>query len=69
MSFVVRLVYPYYLSLTVGRCFFLKGKADCRVYIEDEWDKLIVDDSSHYVESMPKRVAACILAKGGHTKW
>jgi transposase len=56
------------LKYRVGRR-FPKNEVDCRQYIEEEWDILTVDDFKHYIESMPERVAACILAKGWHTKW
>lgn len=34
-----------------------------------EWDKIMQEECLHLIESMPKRVAAVIKAKGGYTKY
>jgi hypothetical protein len=48
---------------------FLKDEIQCRLYVEEEWDKLQVSDFCHYVNSMSERVQACTDSRGGHTKW
>jgi transposase len=37
--------------------------------VQEEWDKLPVEDLRHLVASMPARIDAVIKAKGGHTKY
>jgi len=34
-----------------------------------EWDRLSLDDYGKYINEMPERCEAVILARGGHTKW
>ena len=37
--------------------------------IEEEWERLQVDDFKKYIDQMHERCEAVILVKGGHTKW
>jgi transposase len=37
--------------------------------IQEEWEYIQVEDFNGMISSMPKRMRACIAAKGGHTKW
>jgi transposase len=37
--------------------------------VQDEWNKITVEECVKLIESMPRRVAAVIKAKGGHTKY
>ena len=37
--------------------------------IQEEWDNLVADDFLDYIDSMPSRIAAVIVAAGGHTHW
>jgi hypothetical protein len=37
--------------------------------IVEEWDNLKVEDYEDMILSMPERVAACLAAEGGHTRW
>jgi transposase len=56
------------LKHRIGRR-FPTTEAEVRQYLEEEWDRLTVDDFVHYIQSMPARVQAVIDAKGGPTKW
>jgi transposase len=38
------------------------------VVIREEWGRIKVSDFSGMISEMPKRMEACIAAKGGHTK-
>ena len=48
---------------------FPKTEEEVRRYIEEEWEKMTVEDFQKYVRSMPKRIKAVIAAEGGSTKW
>jgi len=37
--------------------------------IVEEWDNLKVEDYEDMIVSMPERLAACLAAGGGHTRW
>ena len=37
--------------------------------IVEEWDNLKVEDYEDMILSMPERLAACLAAGGGHTRW
>ena len=37
--------------------------------VEKEWEKIPVEICTNVIESMPKRIAAVIKAKGGHAKY
>ena len=37
--------------------------------IEDEWNKIEPEVCQNLIESMPRRVAAVLKAKGGYTKY
>jgi hypothetical protein len=48
---------------------FPKTDKEVRQYIEEEWERLQVDDFKKYIDQMHERCEAVILANGGHTKW
>lgn len=48
---------------------FPKTEEEARLYVQEEWDKITVQDFKHYVSSMRERCLAVIQAGGGHTKW
>jgi transposase len=48
---------------------FPKTEAEVRQYIQEEWEKITVQDFQHYVSSMRERCEAVIAANGGPTKW
>jgi hypothetical protein len=48
---------------------FPKTKKEVRCYIEEEWEKMTVEDFQKYVRSMPQRIKAVIAAEGGSTRW
>jgi transposase len=56
------------LKYRVGR-YFPKTKEEVRYYVQQEWEKLTVQDFTHYVSNMRERCLAVIEAGGGHTKW
>jgi hypothetical protein len=37
--------------------------------VEEEWNKIGAEVCQNLIESMPRRVAAVLKAKGGHTKY
>jgi DDE superfamily endonuclease len=37
--------------------------------IQVEWNKITAEDCMHLIESMPRRIAATLKAKGGYTKY
>ena len=37
--------------------------------IREEWKHIVVENFNDMISSMPERMAACIAAKGGYTKW
>ena len=37
--------------------------------VEAEWKKITAEDCMHLIESMPRRIAAVLKAKGGFTKY
>ena len=43
--------------------------AEVRQYIQEEWDRMDLEDFKKYIESMPERCQAVIDADGEHTKW
>jgi transposase len=48
---------------------FPRTDAEVRQFLEEEWNRLTLDDFVHYIKSMPEHVQAVIDANGGHTKW
>ena len=48
---------------------FPKTDEEVRQYIEEEWERLQVDDFKKYIDQMHERCKAVILANRGHTKW
>ena len=46
-----------------------KGILELWERAEQEWNKIPADICRNLVESMPRRIAAVIKAKGGHTKY
>lgn len=48
---------------------FPKNHEEVRRYIEEEWEKLTVEDFQKYVRSMSERIKAVIEANGGPTRW
>jgi len=56
------------LKYRVGKR-FPKTDEEVRQYIEEEWERLQVDDFKKYIDQMHERCEAVILANGGHTKW
>lgn len=46
-----------------------RDKAELRAICIEEWNKISPDYCTKLVDSMPKRLAAVIAAKGGHTKY
>jgi hypothetical protein len=48
---------------------FPKTNAEVRQYLQEEWEKIEVDDYRKYIKSMRNRCWAVINAGGGHTKW
>lgn len=43
--------------------------SEMRVKIEEMWSSLDHDFIKKYIDSMPRRIKACIKARGGHTKY
>ena len=37
--------------------------------VDDEWNKIPKEVCLNLIESMPRRIAAVLKAKGGHTKY
>jgi hypothetical protein len=37
--------------------------------VEKEWNKIDVEVCQNLIESMPRRIAAVLKAKGGYTKY
>ena len=37
--------------------------------IEEEWEKISVEECQKLIESMPRRIQAVLRAKGGYTKY
>jgi hypothetical protein len=37
--------------------------------VQDEWNKITIDDCLKLIENMPRRVTAVLKAKGSHTKY
>jgi transposase len=56
------------LKYRVGKP-FPKTEAEVRQYVQEEWEKITVQDFQHYVSSMRERCEAVIAANGGPTKW
>jgi hypothetical protein len=48
---------------------FPKTDAEVRLYLQEEWQKIGVEDYKKYIRLMKKRCWAVIQAGGGHTKW
>ena len=48
---------------------FPKTEVEVRQYIEEEWEKLELNDFKKYIDQMRDRCEAVIAANGGHTKW
>jgi hypothetical protein len=48
---------------------FPKTNAEVRLYLQEEWQKIRVEDYKKYIRSMKQRCWAVIQAGGGHTKW
>ena len=46
-----------------------KGILELWERIEVEWNKIPKEECQKLIESMPRRVAAVLKAKGGHTKY
>lgn len=46
-----------------------KGSHELWDRLEVEWNKIPVEMCQRLIESMPRRLQACIKAKGGHTKY
>jgi hypothetical protein len=46
-----------------------KGILELWERIEEEWNKIDAEVCQNLIESMPRRVAAVLKAKGGHTKY
>jgi len=46
-----------------------KNHQDLERILEEEWRKIRPLDIHNLINSMPRRVAAVIAAKGGHTKY
>ena len=47
----------------------IKNMGDLKNGIRDAWLNIPADLCQKLVESMPKRILACIKAKGGHIKY
>ena len=56
------------LKYQVGKR-FPKTEVEVRQYIEEEWEKLELNDFKKYIDQMRDRCEAVIAANGGHTKW
>ena len=37
--------------------------------IQEKWEHIVMKNFNDMISSMPDRIAACIEAEGGHTKW
>ena len=46
-----------------------KDAEELRQIIKEEWGKISKDAWRKIIRSMPRRMAECIRAKGGHTRW
>jgi transposase len=56
------------LKYRVGKR-FPKTEVEVRQYIEEEWEKLELNDFKKYIDQMRDRCEAVNAANGGHTKW
>jgi len=48
---------------------FPKTDVEVRQYLQEEWEKIAVEDYKKYIKSMRDRCWAVIQAGGGYTKW
>src|SRR4051794_14738633 len=48
---------------------FLKTIDEARQYVQEEWEKIQIEDYTGYIKSMRARCEAVIAAGGGHTRW
>ena len=47
----------------------VKSIAQMKLALEKIWNKIPKELCMHLIESMPKRIQACVKACGGHTKY
>ncbi len=46
-----------------------KTEAEVRQYLQEEWEKISIEDYKKYISSMQERCWAVIQSGGWHTKW